>query len=260
MNSTLNNKVVLITGISRGIGRELAYKFARRGANIIGVARNKDQVDALIEKLKKEFGIQGLSFECDVSKPSDINCIISNSIAEFSQIDVLINNAGVGSFDFVTNLGEEDWNDMIDTNLKGVYICVKSILPAMIKQKQGAIINISSICGIKGYAQCAGYCASKFGLVGFSEALAKEVAGYNISVYVLCPDIVDTSFAKNRNATLTDKNKMLSTSEVATVASSLLEQKSKSQICVIKLHLLTSIFRKLGIKRRKVQVKRIRYI
>lgn len=260
MKSSLNGKVILITGISRGIGRELAYKFASKGADLIGVARNKTQVSALIEKLTHEFGIKGLSLQGDVSKPSDVNDIITKTINAFSRIDVLINNAGVGSFDFVTNLDIDRWHEMININLTGAFLCVKAALPVMIEQQQGAIINIASICGIRGYAECAGYCASKFGIVGFSEALAKEIESHNISIYVLCPDIVDTGFANNRNAILANKEKMLLTVEIASVASNLLEQNSKSQICLIKLHLLTRIFQKLGIMKRKVQAKRIRYI
>ncbi|MDJ0986000.1 MAG: SDR family oxidoreductase [Desulfobacterales bacterium] len=260
MKSQLKGKTVLITGISRGIGRELAYKFASKGAHIIGAARNKAQVDLLIKELTDKFEIKGLSIEGNVSRPNEVDDIVKKAINTFSRIDILINNAGVGSFNFVTNFENDSWNEMIAVNLTGTYLCVKAALPFMLKQKNGAIINISSICGIEAYAECAGYCASKYGIVGFSEALAKEVTSENVIIYVLCPDIVDTGFANNRNANLTDKEKMLSTGEIATVATDLLEQKSKSQICLIKIHLLTRIFRKFGIEKRKVKVKRIRYI
>lgn len=255
-----NSIVAVVTGVTGGIGKAIARSLAQKGNRIVGVARNKQKVDEVLRQIHQMYKTEFVTIGADISRVEDVGNMISKILEAFKRIDVLVNNAGVGSFDFIVNTKPKDWDHMMDVNLKGLYLCSRAVLKSMIEQKKGMIINISSVCGLRGYAQCGAYCASKFGVVGFTEALAHEVSPFNISALAVCPDIVNTSFANNRNATLTDKRNMLTPEEVAEVVVGLVESEAKSQICEIKLHPLTSLLAMIRIQKRKVSVKRIRFL
>lgn len=255
-----NCMVAVITGVTGGIGKAIAESFAQKGTRIAGVARNKQRVNEVLRHMHQIYGAEFLAIEADVSRIEDVENMVSVVMEKFKRIDVLINNAGVGIFDSIINVEPKDWEYIMDVNLKGVYLCARAVLNYMMKQKSGMIINISSVCGLRGYAQCGAYCASKFGVVGFTEALAHEVSPYNIAAFAVCPDIVDTSFANNRNAALTDKMNMLTPQEVAKVVVDLVKSGAKSQICEITLHPLTFLWRMIGVQKRKVSVKRIKFL
>jgi 3-oxoacyl-[acyl-carrier protein] reductase len=187
----LEGKVAIVTGGGRGIGRTIALKLAREGANIITFSRTKSE----IKKVHKEIltlGRKSVAIVADVRKSSDIKHVANVTLKEFGKIDILINNAGVALLKLSHEMTEKEWDNIIDINLKGVFLCCKEILPIMLKQKNGIIINISSMAGKKGSSKFSAYCASKFGVIGFTESIAHEVENKGIRVYSVCPSSVDT--------------------------------------------------------------------
>lgn len=186
----------IVTGSSRGIGKAIAYELAKNGFNVIINSRRQQDSSEIAKKLEKEFGIKSIGIAADVRYQTQVKHLIQNTINQFKQIDVLINNAGVAIVKPLQETSEEDWDYVIDTNLKGVYLCSKEVLPYMISQKSGCILNISSGAGKSGYGELGAYCASKFGVIGLTESLAKEVNQYGIVVASLCPSAVATDMQR----------------------------------------------------------------
>ncbi len=194
---SLQNKVVIVTGASRGIGRAIALLFARQGARVVLAARDKRE----LEKVAKQMGIQNgqaLVIRCDVTRENQVKNLIKKTLQKYRRIDILINNAGLGIHKPILEFTSKDWDITIDTNLKGPFLCTREVLPVMIKQKNGQIINIGSLAGKNPIANLAAYCASKFGLIGFSESVGLEVRNHNIKLNLLLPGTVDTSFGKRK--------------------------------------------------------------
>jgi 3-oxoacyl-[acyl-carrier protein] reductase len=185
------NKVAIVTGGSRGIGKAIAIALAKKGYNIVICSRNEIELNKTKEEIEK-FNIKVLAIKCDVRDSKQVKKLVSKTIEEFGRIDVLVNNAGIALKKNVIDTTEEEWDNVIDTNLKGPFIFTKEVLPFMVKQKSGCIINISSGAGKVGFAEFSAYCASKFGLIGFTESLAKEVEKYGIRAYAICPGPVAT--------------------------------------------------------------------
>jgi uncharacterized protein len=186
---TLKGTTAVITGASSGIGRATAIEFARRGANVVLGARRLE----LLEKLAAEcaaFGVSAKAVATDVTRFDECQRLI----AAAGSVDILVNNAGFAVFDPVAGARLDDWNEMMQTNFFGGVHCVKAVLPQMLERRRGAIVNVSSIAGIMGYAHMSGYCASKFAVVGFTESLRTEVAGSGVRVALVCPGTVDTDF------------------------------------------------------------------
>lgn len=199
----LKNKNIVVTGATRGIGKEIALTLAQNGANIAINYRNyNDEIEALINSIK-ELGVDAIAIKCDVSKSEEVDNFISEVKNHFSSIDVLVNNAGITKDGLLLRMKDEDFNSVLDVNLKGTFNTTKSISPIMIKQKHGKIINISSVVGIVGNAGQCNYAASKAGVIGFSKSVARELASRNINVNVVAPGYIDTDMTKN----LSDKVK-----------------------------------------------------
>lgn len=188
----MKNKTVIVTGGSRGIGRACCLAFAREGANIaFTYASNKDKA----EELKKEIiglGAECLAIQADAKSYNQCSEVASSVMGKFGKIDILVNNAGITKDKALFLMIEEDWKDVIDTNLGGVFNMSRAVITGMLKLKSGCIINMSSVSGITGLPRQVNYSASKAGIIGFSKALAKEVAGYNIRVNVVCPGFIKT--------------------------------------------------------------------
>lgn len=196
MENNVKNRVILITGGSTGIGKETAGLFAGKGALTIAISRNIEK----LRKTKNEFEKQGLNlniYACDVSKDQEVKSLISNIIDTYGHIDILINNAGLGYKVPVEDMTEEQFDEMMNTNIKGVFLMTKYVLPFMKKRKEGYIINISSGAGRNGITNMSGYCASKFALMGFTESVALEAKPFNIRVSVLCPGSTSSEFHQN---------------------------------------------------------------
>lgn len=182
-------KNIIVTGGSRGIGAAIVRKFAKEGNRVI-LNYNRSDVEA--EKIKQEFPENIILYKADVSNFNEVKSMCEYCIGEFGKVDALINNAGVAQIKPFADITEEDWNNIMNVNLKGVYNCTKGVIDNMIHNKKGKIINISSIWGEIGGSCEVHYSASKAGIIGFTKALAKEMGLSNIQVNCVSPGIIDT--------------------------------------------------------------------
>ncbi len=255
-------RVAIITGITKGIGKAIAESLAARGIYLVGVSRNEKDIAELFDRLCSKHKIDCLAVQTDVSQNELVNTLITRTLERFGRIDILVNNAAVGTFGSIIDSKLDDWQKMIDINLKSVYLCSKAVLPQMMRQKNGSIINISSVCGLRGYSKCGAYCASKFGVNGLSEVLALEAKPSNIRVFAVCPDVVDTTFANNTNASLTNKSNMLRPEDIGDRVGLLIDSGAKSQVCEIRLKPSNFFHRHLRRenKKRKVEKRTIKYL
>lgn len=190
-------KTVLVTGGSRGIGKCIAENLAKDGYNVV-LNYNKSVKEA--KKIKEELENQGIKieiFKADVSKREDVKKLIKFTIDKFNNIDVLINNAGIAKLQMFNDITDEDWNEMLSTNLNSVFFTIQEALPNMIHNKNGCIINISSIWGIVGASCEVAYSVSKAGINGLTKALAKELGLSNIRVNAIAPGVIDTDMNSN---------------------------------------------------------------
>jgi 3-oxoacyl-[acyl-carrier protein] reductase len=187
----LKDKVAIVTGSGQGIGREIALTFAKEGAKVV-VSDITEKIHEVVKEIEA-LGSQALAVKCDVSKLSDAEKMVKETVKKFGRVDILVNNAGIFPFKPFTEMSEADWDKVLNVNLKGTFNCTKAVIPYMIKQKYGKIINISSIAGtVVGFQQLTHYCASKAGIVGFTKALALELAPYGINVNAIAPGPIET--------------------------------------------------------------------
>jgi NADP-dependent 3-hydroxy acid dehydrogenase YdfG len=191
---TLENKVAIVTGASRGIGESIALTLASQGVDVALFARDVDGLERVAHKVR-ETGRQCLTVTGSVGEPNDVQRCIQATLETFGKIDILINNAGVGVFKSVKDTDLEEWKKIIDVNLTGVFLCSKAVLEPMIERGQGTIINISSDIGKRTIPKASAYCASKYGVQAFTEVLSKEVRKFGIRVGTICPGMTDTYFA-----------------------------------------------------------------
>jgi len=188
----LAGKTALVTGASRGIGRAIARHLARLGANVaINYARSDEEAKELVEEIRREGG-QAIAIKADISQQDQVESMIKEVVDAFGSLDILVNNAGINKDTLLMRMSEEDWDRVIDTNLKGVFLCTKAASKIMIKKRQGKIINISSVIGVIGNAGQSNYAAAKAGIIGFTKSVAKELAGRNIQVNAVAPGFIKT--------------------------------------------------------------------
>lgn len=189
----LDGKSAVVTGGTKGIGRAITEALLREGASVTIAARHRDAVTRAIEELKKSAADRIHGSVCDVRQPDMVAEMIADAAAAYGGLHILVNNAGVGIFELVENLSPEHWQEVIETNLSGMFYCCHEALPLM-KKSGGWIINIGSLAGKNAFPKAAAYNASKFGLIGFSEALMQEVRYDNIRVSYIMPGSVNTEF------------------------------------------------------------------
>ena len=192
---SLAGQTALVTGGSKGIGRAICLALAKEGANIIIAARNENEIKETMDKLK-EMGSKSLAIQADVRSEEDVRRLISMTIDKCGKLDILINNAGVAYKKRLEETTLEEYEKIIDTNLKGVFLCTKYAIPYIRGSKNGKIINISSVGGLHGLPEFSVYCASKFGVNGITESIAFELEG-EIKVYTVCPGAVDTDMYRS---------------------------------------------------------------
>ena len=190
----LNGKVAIVTGASRGIGRGIAEMLAARGAHVVAAARG-DHASGAVDSIRQAGGKADVAM-LDVTDGASVDALVSGVLARHGRVDVLVNNAGIARDRLMLRMKREEWDDVIGTNLTAAFTCVQAVLKPMIKQRAGRIVSISSVVGQMGNAGQANYAASKAGLIGFSKALAREVASRNITVNVVAPGLVDTDMTR----------------------------------------------------------------
>ena len=188
----LEGRVALVTGASQGIGHACALTLARHGASIAVAARNQQKLEELAAAITAAGG-KAAAFPVDVSDEDQIKSAIKSAIAHFGKIDILVNNAGITRDQLVMRMKRADWDAVLTTNLTSAYLCIQNVIPSMLKQRWGRIINITSIFGQMGQAGQANYAASKAGLIGLTMAIAREVASRNITSNAIAPGFIETS-------------------------------------------------------------------
>jgi len=183
----LSGKVAIVTGSARGIGREIALRLAEAGANI--VISDIAGAESAAEEIKK-MGRQSLAVNADVSSTADVANLVEKTAGEFGRIDILVNNAGIARDQLLLRMSDEDWEVVLNVNLKSVFLCTRAVLRPMIKQRWGRIISISSIVGIVGNPGQANYASSKAGIIGFTKTIAREVGSRGITVNAIAPGFI----------------------------------------------------------------------
>lgn len=203
----LNEKVAIVTGAGRGIGKAIALQFASLGAKVVINYRSSiSQVEELLKTIQENGG-EAIAIRADISKEEEAKKLIEEAVSHFGRIDILVNNAGITKDNLLMRMSEEDFDSVLDINLKGTFFCTKSASKIMLKQKSGKIINISSVVGLTGNIGQANYAASKAGVIGMTKAVARELASRGITVNAVAPgfiesDMTDQLSDKIKEATL----------------------------------------------------------
>ncbi|ATM78992.1 MULTISPECIES: 3-oxoacyl-ACP reductase FabG [Serratia] len=189
---SFEGKIVLVTGASRGIGRAIAELFVARGAKVIGTATSESGAEAISSYL----GENGKGYMLNVVDAQSIDNVLTSIRAEFGEIDILVNNAGITRDNLLMRMKDDEWQDILDTNLTSVFRLSKAVMRAMMKKRFGRIISIGSVVGTMGNAGQANYAAAKAGLIGFSKSLAREIASRGITVNVVAPGFIETDMTR----------------------------------------------------------------
>ena len=192
----IKKQVAIVTGGSKGIGRAIAYSLAQVGAFVMICARSTEALDRTCREIREMDGVCSY-IETDVTDENQVNSMVRKTLCDFGRIDILVNNAGVGILKPIWECSLTDWNYVMDTNLKGYFLCSKAVLPVMMKQNAGYILNVASGAGRQGFEKLSIYCASKFGTVGLSEAMRKDLRKCGIQVDYVCPGYVKTDFFRH---------------------------------------------------------------
>lgn len=188
----LEGKAALVTGASRGIGREIALELARQGANVaVNFSGSEAKANEVVDEIKA-LGREAFAVKCDVSNSEEVAAMVKGTIDNFGKLDILVNNAGITRDNLLMRMKEEEWDDVININLKGVFLCTKAVTRQMMKQRVGRIINIASVVGVSGNPGQANYVAAKAGVIGLTKTTAKELASRNITVNAVAPGFITT--------------------------------------------------------------------
>jgi len=227
----LAGSVSLITGASRGIGLAIACALGRRGSKLASCARNSEKLGATAVQLER-FGYTVVAIAADLTRSSDVSSLVEKTEASLGPLDILINNAGIGHFASIQDASETDWDAVLDTNLKAVFLLSRLVAPGMIRRLSGHIINIASLAGKSAFTGGAMYCASKWGLLGLTQCMAEDLRPFGIRVSAICPGTVATEFSPHSGK---DPHKMLQPEDVAHAVEMILTQAPESFISEVLL-------------------------
>ena len=194
----LENQVAIVTGGGRGIGRSTALAFAKEGADVVLAARTVSEIEAVADEVR-DLGRRALAVSTDVTQKSQVDAMARQTFDAFGKVDILVNDAGVAIHNPIPEIREEDWDLNIAVNLKGVFLCTQAVFSRMCEQKYGHIVNVSSISGKHGHVNGGAYCASKFGVVGFTETTNNEGRRHGVKAYAVCPGPVDTKMRRDNH-------------------------------------------------------------
>lgn len=226
----LAGSVALITGASRGIGKAIAERLARLGASLSLSARDGNRLDAVAAELQSS--THTFTIPADLTRPDQVASLVSQTEQALGPIGILVNNAGVGTFSPIQDAADSDWDTILDTNLKAVFLLTKAVAPGMIRRRSGHILNIASLAGKNAFAGGAIYCASKWGLLGLTQCAAEDLRAYGIRVSAICPGSVATEFSPHGKK---DLSKMLQPDDVAHAVEMILTQAPQSFISEVSL-------------------------
>src|SRR5215813_3466252 len=226
--TSIENQIAVVTGAGRGIGRAIAIELGRLGAHVVAASRSRIE----LEDTARLIGPKATIIPTDVRKKDELRRLFEQVAAALGPVDILVNAAGLGIFGPVVDFSDENFEILIETNLRGIFFASRFVLPSMIERKRGHIINIASIAGKVGSANRAVYCASKFGVVGFTESLAEEVRQYGIRATVICPGSTDTGFSSAETAGKA-RERMLRPEDIAHAVRMIVTQEPNSFISEI---------------------------
>ena len=226
--ASIQHQVAVVTGAGRGIGRAIAVELGKLGARVVLVARSK----ADLEETGRIIGPSASVMPGDVRKKEELQSVFEQTAATFGPVDILVNAAGLGIFGPVVDYKDEDFATVIETNLRGIFYTCRFVLLSMIERQKGHIINIASIAGKVGSATRAVYCASKFGVIGFTESLAEEVRQHGIRASIICPGSTDSGFSPSNHAGKA-REKMLRPDDIAHAVRAIVTQEPNSFISEI---------------------------
>ena len=191
----LKDKVAIVTGAGRGIGRAIALQLAREGAVVACWDVDVESATQMANEIMG-MGGQALSAGVDVTDPEGVSAAVEEVLSQFSRVDILVNNAGITRDNLLVRMSAGEWDQVLDVNLKGVFHCTKALARQMMKQRQGRIVNIASVVGLMGNAGQSNYCAAKAGIIGFTKAVAKELASRSVTVNAIAPGFIETEMTK----------------------------------------------------------------
>jgi 3-oxoacyl-[acyl-carrier protein] reductase len=199
--SQLENQIAIVTGAGRGIGRAIALKFANEGADVIVVSRTQENSEKVAAEIRA-LGRKAWAIAVDVSDSKAVEAASEKILVDCGKVDILVNNAGVTRDGLLMRMSDEDWDTVLNTNLKGAFLFTKAFFRSFAKQRAGSIINISSVVGLIGNAGQSNYAASKAGLIGFTQSVAREIAGRGVTVNAIAPGFIETDMTSELNEEL----------------------------------------------------------
>ena len=192
----LSGKVAVVTGASRGIGREIALLFAKEGAEVCLTARSEDALNALAQEIHGTTGREPLVCALDVSDGAKVEEMLDKILDKYKRVDILVNNAGITKDGLFVRMSDEDWDEVLNINLKGTFLCMRAASKIMMRQRSGRIINMASVIGLIGNAGQANYAASKAGIIALTKSVAKELGSRNVLVNAIAPGFIDTEMTQ----------------------------------------------------------------